>query len=496
MNPFIKKFKTKNGNYVYDVNSHNLLRVNPIVYDIIDDCNETGPEEIIEKFKHLHEPSAIRENYELIKRMQKEKDYFSDRRPGISSEIDSIEDVQTALGSSLRQIVLELTEQCNQRCRYCSFSGKYAHSRTHGNTDMTFETAKKALDFFIERSRPIPGVESIAVTYYGGEPLLRFDLLKETVDYVLNTYKDKKVSFSFTTNGTLLDRTEIIDFLIKNDFQILVSIDGPKHMHDRNRVFKNKKPTFDVILNNLSRIREANPQYFLKKISISAVLTPPFDMEAVSDFFFKNDLFEGKQELISATLVDPVDTTFFSDYGLEEEMKKAADEFDIMLKRYKEAVINGTYEQLTLEKQLFLKRFYNIASRTIYPLPNRVPSLGQCFPGKRKLFVDTVGNFYMCEKVRGNLKIGDVNNGFNYETIYRFYREYDRFFSLCGDCWALRLCNKCFNTIRKGEQLDAERRDAFCRNTRENIKHDLITFCEIIDENPQAFKVYENVVVS
>jgi radical SAM protein with 4Fe4S-binding SPASM domain len=107
----------------------------------------------------------------------------------------------------------------------------------------------------------------------------------------------------------------------------------------------------------------------------------------------------------------------------------------------------------------YLKRFYNIACRAIYPLSNRIPPLGQCFPGQRKLFVNTIGNFFMCEKVRGNLRIGNVNDGFDYETIYRFYREYDRFFSLCGECWALRLCNKCFNTIRKGEQLDEERRN-------------------------------------
>ncbi|NIR10114.1 MAG: radical SAM protein [Candidatus Aminicenantes bacterium] len=493
--PFIKKFKTKNRYYIYDVNTNEILGVNKTVYDIIDEIYENNIVGIVEKFKHNYPVQEIKENYDLIKRMEKEKRYFFPRSPNISSGINSIEDVKSALRSGLPQIVMELTDRCNQRCCYCSFSGEYAYTRTHGKNDMTFQTAKKALDFFIKRAGEIYDNQGTAVTYYGGEPLLRFDLLKETVDYVVNIHPDKKVRFAITTNGTLLYRKDVIDFLVKNDIGISISIDGPVKIHNRYRLFVNKKPTFNRIFKNLAFIKEKHPDYFSRKISIIAVLAPPFEIEEVSVFFYKNDFFNNLKERITIGLVDPVDTTFFKDYHLEDEIKKVKNIFNRLVQQYKEALIKDTYNELTIEKDLFLRRFYNIASRKIYPLGKVFPPKGGCFPGRRKLFVDTCGKFFMCEKVSGNFEIGNVEKGFYYEKIYRFCQEYDRFFSDCKYCWALRLCDKCFNSIRKGEKMDFKRKKEFCITMRDTIEGDLITYCEIIEKNPTAFKVYENMVI-
>jgi uncharacterized protein len=448
--PFIKKFKTKNRYYIYDVNSNDLLGVNPVVYEIIDEYHQKNLDSVIERFKDAYPAHEIKENYALIERMGKERNYFSNNHPHITSGINSVETVQSALQSGLRQIVLESTNRCNLRCEYCAYSGKYLHSRTHGKNDMTFDIAKKALDFFIERADDNPGTGGTAITYYGGEPLLNFDLLKATIDYVTGAYKEKNPRFSLTTNGALLDKKGMIDFLVKNDIGVSVSLDGPEQIHDRYRRFMNKKPTFRRVLENLARIKENHPDYYARKISIIAVLAPPFDIEAVSNFFFKNNLFTEVQGRITIGLVDPVDTTFFTDFKLESETPKVKNISRQMVEHYKEALINGTYDQLTIEKDLLMKRFHKIAARKIYPLGKEFPPRGGCFPGRRKLFVDTQGKYFMCEKVCGNFEIGDVDNGFDHEKIYRFYQEYDRLFGDCKDCWALRLCNKCFNDIRRG----------------------------------------------
>jgi uncharacterized protein len=287
----------------------------------------------------------------------------------------------------------------------------------------------------------------------------------------------------------------VIDFFVKNDIGISISIDGPAKINDRYRIFVNKKPTFDRIFKNLAFIKEKHPDYFSRKISIIAVLAPPFEIEAVSGFFYKNVFFNGLLERLTIGLVDPADTTFFKDYRIEDEIKKLKNIFSRLLEQYKKALIKGSYDELTIEKNLFLKRFYNIAFRKIYPLGKVFPPKGGCFPGRRKLFVDTGGKFFMCEKVSGNFEIGNVETGFDYEKIYRFYQEYDRFFCDCASCWALRLCKKCFNNIRQGEKMDLKRKEEFCRTMRETLEEDLITYCEIIEKNPEAFKVYENMVV-
>jgi len=124
------------------------------------------------------------------------------------------------------------------------------------------------------------------------------------------------------------------------------------------------------------------------------------------------------------------------------------------------------------------------------------PPRGSCFPGTRRLLVDVTGRFFMCEKVGSNYPIGDVEKGFYYGEILNFYESYDRFFQECADCWALRLCTKCFNSIRKGAEFDLERKKMFCRKQIKRIEENLISYCKILEQNPSAFKFYENAKVT
>jgi len=494
--PFVKKFKAGNRLCIYDVNTNELLNVNPVVFDIIDDIHELKADGILEKFKHNHPIPAIKENLDLIYRMMNQRDYFTAKRPTITSGYKKEKDIRDLLRTGLKQIVLELTEQCNLRCKYCTFSGKYRYARTHGNNNMKFEVAKKALDFFLAYVDKGSEKTPAAITYYGGEPLVNFDLLKQTVEYALENYKNHNTRFSFTTNGTLLGRKEIIDFLVQHDIHISISLDGPQDIHDRYRRFRNNKPTFETIFNNLIHLKKRFPGYFAKRISIIGVLTPPLDMKRISDFFFKNDLFKELEERFTFSIVDTNDSTLIQDLCLEDEFKKIKEVMDSMLNRYKAALISGTYHELDIEKGFLLRRFHSIATRRLCNLGDRIAPLGACIPGKRKLFVDRNGNFYMCEKVLNNYKIGDVENGFDYGKIFAFFKEYDRFFDDCSECWALRLCNKCFNTVRKGEIPEHKRKEEFCNSMRHTLERDLALFCEIIEKNPDAFHVYENITIT
>lgn len=499
--PFIKKLKTDNHYYIYDVNSNELLRVTKTVYEIIDEIHgheylqKNSFKKIAAKYKNSYTIDEIKKGIEMIEQMRKERQYFSSHRPTISSGISSVKQVREALQSGLGQIVLELSERCNQKCRYCIYSGKYLYVRNHGKNDMTIDIATKAVDFFLERADGLPETGKISIIFYGGEPLLRFDLLKATVDYVNDRYKNKNVGFSVTTNGTLLSREKIINYLIDHDIHITVSIDGPLQIHDRYRQFSNNKPTFHRILNNLTNIREYAPQYFSKNVSINALMVPPLDTQAVSNFFYKNDYFNSIKDRIVIGFISKAYTSFFKDYRIENGIQEIKDERVRLLVRFKEALIRGEFNELTLEKEFFLKRFYTIAARHIYPIPKIYAPRGGCFPGKRKLFVDTKGNFYMCEKVNGNYVIGNVYNGFDYKKIFDFFQKYDLMFNECKKCWALRLCDKCFNSIRRGDKLDYGRKEEFCRTNKIAIERDIILFCEIIEKNPEAFTVFKDIFV-
>ena len=120
---------------------------------------------------------------------------------------------------------------------------------------MDFETAKKALDYYatlIEEGRGYNPVRRPALGFYGGEPLLHFDLIKDCIHYLKTTYPHIDFLFSLTTNGTLLNK-EKEDFLKEHGFLITISIDGPKDEHDRKRVYPNGGGTFKDVMKNVRR---------------------------------------------------------------------------------------------------------------------------------------------------------------------------------------------------------------------------------------------------
>jgi uncharacterized protein len=490
--PFIKKIETNDALYIYDVNSNELIEVDRLIYDIIDHIEENNLEEILRRFGHKYKAEELRERYEGIKELQKENELFSTFRPEICSGVKSASDVKALHNLSLSQIILELSNRCNLRCKYCAFSGSYADNRTHGSEDMSIEVAVKAVDYFIENSQAASKDNPAAITFYGGEPLLRLDVLKEVVEYTKKKGVFENYFFSLTTNGTLLTR-KVIDYFVRNNIGIMISLDGPKEDHDRFRVFENGSGTFDAVIKNLKQIKAYNPEYFENKISFNAVISPPYNLDAVIDCFFKDDLFKPLKEKIKINFVNPTGTSFFKDYKLEKDLENFQVELARLQARYKEALINGTYDHLTIEKQLFLKQFYDIARRKLKPLEEKQLPLGTCIPGRRRLFVDTTGTFYMCEKVGAHYQIGNIHDGIDYERIYRFYESYDKFFEDCRNCWALRFCTKCFDSIRTGDKFDEKRRESLCKGKLRRIEDNIVTYCEVLKEKPDAFNFLEEV---
>jgi len=142
------------------------------------------------------------------------------------------EDIKEYNGKyGITQMLIELTRDCNLRCAYCPTSGKYAETGAR-RSEMTPAICRKAVDFFCSGNNAEKGV----LSFYGGEPLLKFGLIRDTVEYVKQTYNGNKFSFSMTTNGTLLTE-ETMKFLIENDFLLSFSLDGPQPVNDRYREY-------------------------------------------------------------------------------------------------------------------------------------------------------------------------------------------------------------------------------------------------------------------
>src|ERR1700730_8916553 len=146
----------------------------------------------------------------------------------------------------LQTLVLNLTNQCNLSCQYCYEFGEDKVATPEGKPKfMDLETAKASVDFLLEQSA---GRKGVHITFFGGETLMNFPLLKNVVAYAnaKASEQGRSIDFSLTTNATLLTAT-IIEFLSENRIGVTVSMDGPKEMHDKLRVFANGRGSYDII---------------------------------------------------------------------------------------------------------------------------------------------------------------------------------------------------------------------------------------------------------
>lgn len=351
-------------------------------------------------------------------------------------------------------MALGVTENCNLRCKYCVFSGEYINHRTHHLAEMDFDIAKKAIDGYIrsiEKKQNIGPMAIPTISFYGGEPLLNFEIIKKSVEYIEKIYNGKML-YTITTNATLLDK-EKIDFLVRNDFSLSISLNGCREENDRLRLFANKAGTFDIIMEKLEYIKSTYPDYFDKMCHIIAVYDYGTDFDRFIDFFDTNELVKGKIAL--AGLVEINGTEWYEQYTTEQKGR--------FLKSYANHR-NEYYNELVREKEInstlnavYRRPIFEIANRPINCPKSRLNpftmNIGMCVPGS-KIFVDVNGLLHTCEKVNSCMPLGTVSTWIDYDKIASYINKCNSsFMQQCNNCPVQLLCNVCFNDLltKEGE---------------------------------------------
>ena len=230
--------------------------------------------------------------------------------------------------NEIRHIIFNLTDDCNLRCKYCKFGGTYAGIKTHNKNSMSYDIINAAIKFIEDYYK---NKETLIIAFYGGEPLLEYNKIKYIVSKINTKYKDFR--FAFTTNGILLN-TNNINFLIENNFTIKISLDGPKLFHDRNRITKTGKGSFDIITKKIETIKKIDLNYFKKKVGFVLTISPPYDLVELLNFFEKNTYIN---QPIIISFVDPIGTSFFDSYDMEYENEKLKEQHKVLLSEYYEA---------------------------------------------------------------------------------------------------------------------------------------------------------------
>lgn len=267
--PFIYPFKTLGGFYFYDVNTDKIVAVREDVYHFL---NKQQIEEVEVSDDIKYDIFLLEQNGFLKSTKVKEIQHpDTDILPSI-------------LNNNVNHIILQVTQGCNLRCAYCAYSGHYEH-REHTQKRMNWKMAKDAIDFLLNHSS---SSDDLILGFYGGEPLLEFDLIKKCIYYILQEAEGKKVSFSLTTNATLLT-DEIIETFEKYSVDLMISLDGPQEIHDRNRKYANGKGSFETVIKNVRYIKDKYPDYF-KHIRFNMVVDLQSDLNVLRDFILESDV--------------------------------------------------------------------------------------------------------------------------------------------------------------------------------------------------------------
>ena len=415
----IHQYQLGGYHIVLDICSGSVHAVDEVAYEIISLFEETEKEEVIarvcEKFANCDGvgEADVRECYDQILALKEAGKLFSP---------DNFEPMAGKLKEKTAGVVkalcLHIAHTCNLNCAYCFASqGKYHGERAV----MSFEVGKRALDFLVENSGSRRNLE---VDFFGGEPLMNFDVVKDLVAYARSIEKEKNKNFRFTltTNGMLID-DDVIDFANKEMSNVVLSLDGRKEIHDRYRVDYAGNGSWERIVPKFQKLVEARggKDYYMRGTFTHA--NPDFlkDIQTMLDLGFS----ELSMEPVVCAPGDPSELT-------KEDLE----------------LVKKQYEDLAL---LMLQRDEEGKPFTFYHYmvdlsggPCIYKRISGCGSGTEYMAVTPWGDLYPCHQFVGDEKflLGNIYDGVkNKETQEEFFscNVYSR--EECRTCWARLYCS-------------------------------------------------------
>ncbi len=403
----VHQYKNNGYNIVLDVNSGSVHVVDELVYDVIELLNQNKEqEEILSLLSDKYAKEDLREAMEECGQLEQEGVLFSK-----DVYENAILDYK-ARKTVVKALCLHIAHDCNLACRYCfAEEGEY-----HGRRAlMSYEVGKKALDFLIANSGSRRNLE---VDFFGGEPLMNWQVVKDLVAYGREQEKlhDKKFRFTLTTNGVLLNQ-EVMDFCNQEMGNVVLSIDGRKEVHDFMRPFRGGKGSYDRILPKFKAFADSRNQenYYVRGTFTHYNLDFSQDVLHLADLGFKQ------------VSVEPVVAPEDADYALKpEDLPKILSEYDKlateMVKREKEG------RGFTF--------FHYMLDLTGGPCVYK--RLSGCGSGTEYLAVTPWGDLYPCHQFVGNeaFLMGNVDQGITRTDLVDEFK--------CCNVYTKEKCRNCF----------------------------------------------------
>ncbi|MBE3592462.1 MAG: thioether cross-link-forming SCIFF peptide maturase [Thermoanaerobacter sp.] len=410
MSELMHKFKRLGMNIVVDPVSGSIHVVDDIIYDILDFYENHSKEEIVNLLQHKYKKEDMLEAIAEIDELKEKGLLFSE---------DIYKDIAVSRNDSvIKAMCLNVAHDCNLRCKYCFAStGDFKGSRKL----MDFETGKKAIDFLIKSSGKRQNIE---VDFFGGEPLLNFEVVKQLVEYGKQKAKENKktIKFTITTNAILLD-DEKIKYFNENFSNVVLSLDGRKEVNDNMRIRVNGSGTYDTIVTKIKKFVESRGE---KEYYVRGTFT-------AKNLDFTNDVLHIADLGVYEISVEPVVEKEDKEYTLREEhLERILNEYDRLAEEYIERYEEGRpfsfyHFKIDLEGGPCVKK-----------------RLQGCGAGFEYIAVTPDGDIYPCHQFVGieEFKLGNLEEGITNKELQQKFIESDIYKrEECTKCWARFYCS-------------------------------------------------------
>lgn len=375
--------------------------------------------------------------------------------------------LEETLSRKVQKITLQLTQNCNFRCKYCHYTENTGAQRVHANRRMSFETVKKAILFLREHSLDL---DEVYIGFYGGEPLLEFELMRQAIEYAEKALEGKKINYMLTTNSVLLNE-KMIAYIEEHEINLLVSLDGPKEINDLNRVTADGRGTFDRVIEKLKYIYEAHPKLY-RKMSVNMVMNPSHDFDKILNLF-KDYPFLKKINIMS-TIVDDVGAKEKNQYEEVFTAKKTYYDFLCYLsviERFPEKRLPAI---ITQQRGGILEELAKFKPRE--EVPKACAPGGSCTPGKLRLMATVDGNLVACERVNeisDCMILGDLEHGISIEKAKALLNVAEVTKEACLKCWAFWGCTLCAKYADDHGKLSPDMRKSYCGESKQKYLYRL-----------------------
>lgn len=414
----IHQYKLNGYNIVLDVYSGSVHSVDDLAYDVIEMYENNSREEIksalLEKYKDVPDIDAneISDCIDDVEELKEQGKLFTeDKYENLAFDFKKRNTV-------IKALCLHIAHTCNLNCEYCFASqGKYHGERAL----MSLEVGKRAIDFLIENSGSRVNLE---VDFFGGEPLMNFDVVKEIVAYARSIEKkyNKNFRFTLTTNGMLVD-DDVIEFTNKECHNVVLSLDGRKEIHDRLRKTVNGKGSYDIIVPKFQEFvkRREGRGYYVRGTYTHN------NTDFTNDIFHMADL--GFTELSMEPVVCAPDDPYTLTY---DDLPVLFEQYEILAK-----------EMLKREKEGRPITFYHYMI-DLTGGPCIYKRISGCGSGTEYMAVTPWGDLYPCHQFVGDdkYKLGDIWKGVDNHEVqneFKLCNAYAR--PDCKGCWARLYCS-------------------------------------------------------